>query len=181
MPASMTTRPLFRAQQPAVDEAVMSNPFRDAGHSFSLLEHACSVVSVRHGATASYVRQHRGVAQRFGLGVPVIDQLRRHGGDAVKSSGYADAEAVAPSCVLVRLRQLRLSAVPLSSQLLLQAYSPRPATALAQYPHGEVCRARVLTAGEKSEPDSPAAAKGTDRGAIDVAHVWVRRDRSEDM
>ncbi|XP_044972848.1 uncharacterized protein LOC123440342 isoform X1 [Hordeum vulgare subsp. vulgare] len=167
MPASMTTRPLFRAQQPAVDEAVMSNPFRDMSHSFSLLEHVPAASSPYGTAPLQAMFDSTGASHN----VSVLGECRSstsYDGTAAMQLNQAATQMLGGGAQLQYLSgsgsYLPFGGAPLSSQLLLQALQPKTSyssssnTLMAKFLLQSAEHACSPPA-RKSEPDSPAAAK----------------------
>uniref|UniRef100_A0A0D9V6K4 BHLH domain-containing protein n=1 Tax=Leersia perrieri TaxID=77586 RepID=A0A0D9V6K4_9ORYZ len=174
-----STRP-FRAQTTTavIDESAMNNPFRDMGMSQGLL--LDQVSSLASSAPYGTV-QLQGMSFDGAGDQPVAaahHSITTTFGDYQHSASYDAAAAMqfaqTPSPSLPAAAQMQFSSsgsyqlpfggAPLPSQLLLQAMQPKPScssnanTLMAKSNSGSAQQA-CSSAGRKSVPDSPAAAK----------------------
>ncbi|VAH64870.1 unnamed protein product [Triticum turgidum subsp. durum] len=128
MPASMTTRPLFRAHQPAVDEAVMSNPFRDMSHSFSLLDQVPAASSPYGTAPLQGMFDNAGASRNVSV-LGECQSSTSYDGTAAMQLNQAATQMLGGGAQLQYLSgsggYLPFGGAPLSSQLLLQALQPK--------------------------------------------------------
>ncbi|KAL5227317.1 hypothetical protein ABZP36_015582 [Zizania latifolia] len=170
-----STRP-FRAQPTGVDETtVMNNPFRGMGMGHGLLlDQASSLQSSPYGTAAL-----EGLSSFDGAAEPVAavhsittfeDYQPSESYDAAAPMQFSQTPSrpsfpsAAQMQFLSASYQLPFGGAPLPSQLLLQAMQPKPScssnanTLMAKSNSGSAQHA-CSSAGRKTVPDSPAAAK----------------------
>uniref|UniRef100_A0A453FPX0 BHLH domain-containing protein n=1 Tax=Aegilops tauschii subsp. strangulata TaxID=200361 RepID=A0A453FPX0_AEGTS len=126
--ASMTARPLFRAHQPALDEAVMSNPFRAMSHSFSLLDQVPAASSPYGTAPLQGMFDSTGASHNVSV-LGECQSSTSYGGTAAMHLNQAATQMLGGGAQLQYLSGsggfMPFGGAPLSSQLLLQALQPK--------------------------------------------------------
>uniref|UniRef100_A0ACD5VWH7 Uncharacterized protein n=1 Tax=Avena sativa TaxID=4498 RepID=A0ACD5VWH7_AVESA len=162
MAASTTTRPLFRAHQPAAAETVMNNnPFTDMGHGLGFLDQlpAASSSPSPYGTAPSQGMFDNSAAAHnvsmFGESQPSVSY------DASAAGMQMQGGGAQLQCLPGSGSYMPFGGAALPSQLLLQAVQPKTCYSsnsnnlmVKSAEHGA-----CPPAGRKAESDSPAAAK----------------------
>ncbi|XBI19670.1 hypothetical protein VPH35_061128 [Triticum aestivum] len=161
--ASMTARPLFRAHQPALDEAVMSNPFRAMSHSFSLLDQVPAASSPYGTAPLQGMFDSTGASHNVSV-LGECQSSTSYGGTAAMHLNQAATQMLGGGAQLQYLSGsggfMPFGGAPLSSQLLLQALQPKTSySSSSNTLMAKSAEHACSPPARRSEPDSPAAAK----------------------
>uniref|UniRef100_A0ACD5WJI0 Uncharacterized protein n=1 Tax=Avena sativa TaxID=4498 RepID=A0ACD5WJI0_AVESA len=164
MAASTTTRPLFRAHQPAAVETVMNNhPFTDMGHGLGLLDHQLPAASSSYStaplqgmfddkSAATVAAAHN--LSMFGESQPSVSYDLSAAGMQMQGGGAQ------LQCLPGSGSYMPFGGAALPSQLLLQALHPK--TCYSSNSNNLMVKSAehaCSPAGRKTESDSPAAAK----------------------
>uniref|UniRef100_A0ACD5W204 Uncharacterized protein n=1 Tax=Avena sativa TaxID=4498 RepID=A0ACD5W204_AVESA len=164
MAASTTTRPLFRAHQPAAVEAVMNNnPFTDMGHGLGLLDHQLPASSSPYGTAPL-----QGMFDNSAAAAHNVSMF----GESQPSVSYGTSPAAMQmqgggaqlQCLPGSGSYMPFGGAALPPQLLLQAVQPK--TCYSSNSNNLMVKFLLQSAGHacspagrKTESDSPAAAK----------------------